>query len=61
LIPDGFDFGLLPGLSNELKQKMRERCPRSVADAQRIEGMTPAAIALIIAHVRSADALKGAA
>ena len=46
---------MIPGLSNELRQKLRERRPASVADAQRIDGMTPAAMALIIAHVRLAE------
>ncbi len=52
LIPETVDFGGVPGLSNELKQKMQARRPRSVADAQRMEGMTPAALAIIVAHVR---------
>ncbi|MEI9415644.1 tRNA uridine-5-carboxymethylaminomethyl(34) synthesis enzyme MnmG [Mesorhizobium sp. Cs1321R2N1] len=52
LIPDAIDFTGVPGLSNELKQKMQARRPRSVADAQRMEGMTPAALAIIVAHVR---------
>ncbi len=55
LIPVGLDFSMVPGLSNELRQKLRERRPASVADAQRIDGMTPAAMALIIAHVRLAE------
>jgi tRNA uridine 5-carboxymethylaminomethyl modification enzyme len=63
LIPDHIDFSNVPGLSNELKLKMRERRPRSVADAQRMEGMTPAALAVIVAHVRRAAAAtqRGAA
>jgi tRNA uridine 5-carboxymethylaminomethyl modification enzyme len=52
LIPETVDFAGVPGLSNELKQKMQARRPRSVADAQRMEGMTPAALAIIVAHVR---------
>ncbi|PZV38628.1 tRNA uridine-5-carboxymethylaminomethyl(34) synthesis enzyme MnmG [Mesorhizobium kowhaii] len=55
LIPETVDFGGVPGLSNELKQKMRARRPRSIADAQRMEGMTPAALAIIVAHVRHAE------
>lgn len=64
LIPQDLSFEAVPGLSNELKQKLRERRPRSVADAQRIDGMTPAALAIIVAHVRhseSAQQRKGAA
>lgn len=55
LIPGELGFDSVPGLSNELKQKLRERRPRSVAEAQRIEGMTPAALAIIIAHVRQGE------
>ncbi|QKC87819.1 tRNA uridine-5-carboxymethylaminomethyl(34) synthesis enzyme MnmG [Mesorhizobium sp. NZP2234] len=62
LIPEAVDFTAVPGLSNELKQKMQARRPRSIADAQRMEGMTPAALAIIVAHVRhheSAQRLQG--
>ncbi|MEZ2331521.1 tRNA uridine-5-carboxymethylaminomethyl(34) synthesis enzyme MnmG [Mesorhizobium sp. RCC_202] len=55
LIPDAIDFSEVPGLSNELKQKMKTRQPRSIADAQRMEGMTPAALAIIVAHVRNVE------
>lgn len=55
LIPEAIDFSDVPGLSNELKQKMKSRQPRSIADAQRMEGMTPAALAIIVAHVRNAE------
>ncbi|CCV04286.1 glucose-inhibited cell-division protein [Mesorhizobium metallidurans STM 2683] len=57
-IPASLDFAAVPGLSNELKQKMRLRQPRSIADAQRMEGMTPAALAIIAAHVRNAEAAQ---
>ncbi|CAH2409623.1 tRNA uridine-5-carboxymethylaminomethyl(34) synthesis enzyme MnmG [Mesorhizobium escarrei] len=56
LIPASLDFAAVPGLSNELKQKMLARQPRSIADAQRMEGMTPAALAIIVVHVRNAEA-----
>ncbi|ESY62948.1 tRNA uridine-5-carboxymethylaminomethyl(34) synthesis enzyme MnmG [Mesorhizobium sp. M0051] len=55
LIPEAVDFAGVPGLSNELKQKIQARRPRSIADAQRMEGMTPAALAIIVAHVRHAE------
>jgi len=62
-IPEDLDFSAVPGLSNELRQKIADRRPRSLADAQRIEGMTPAALAIILAHVRQADrsTMRGAA
>ncbi|MDH4987123.1 tRNA uridine-5-carboxymethylaminomethyl(34) synthesis enzyme MnmG [Aminobacter anthyllidis] len=56
VIPEALDFESVPGLSNELRQKMRARRPRSLAEAQRIDGMTPAALALILAHVRNSEA-----
>ncbi|MBZ9963779.1 tRNA uridine-5-carboxymethylaminomethyl(34) synthesis enzyme MnmG [Mesorhizobium sp. B292B1B] len=59
LIPETLDFAEVPGLSNELKQKMRARRPRSVADAQRMEGMTPAALAIIVAHIRHSESAAG--
>jgi tRNA uridine 5-carboxymethylaminomethyl modification enzyme len=62
-IPGDFSYFDLPGLSNELKQKLENRKPGSIADAQRIDGMTPAAIALLIARIRDMErgARKGAA
>ncbi len=51
LIPAEFEFERIIGLSNELKQKLSVRRPRSIADAQRMEGMTPAALALLVAHL----------
>ncbi|MBZ9979643.1 tRNA uridine-5-carboxymethylaminomethyl(34) synthesis enzyme MnmG [Mesorhizobium sp. BR-1-1-8] len=58
LIPESLDFAEVPGLSNELKQKMHARRPRSVADAQRMEGMTPAALAIIVAHIRHSESAQ---
>jgi tRNA uridine 5-carboxymethylaminomethyl modification enzyme len=52
LIPEDTEFGKIAGLSNELRNKLNARQPKSIAEAQRIEGMTPAGIALIIAQVR---------
>lgn len=55
-LPLNLDFSTMAGLSNELKAKLAEGRPRTVAEAQRIEGMTPAALALILAHSRTAEA-----
>ena len=54
VIPAGFDFSQLSGLSNELRMKLERVRPESLAQAARIEGMTPAAIALIHLRLRSA-------
>ena len=51
LIPDDFDYSQLPGLSNELKQKLQKTRPRSIAHAMKIEGMTPAAISLLLGWI----------
>jgi tRNA uridine 5-carboxymethylaminomethyl modification enzyme len=56
LIPADFDFGSLAGLSNELKQKLGTVKPYDVAQASRIDGMTPAAISLLLVHLRRAAA-----
>lgn len=52
LIPATFEFSELPGLSNELKQKLSRIRPANVAQAARIEGMTPAAVSLLITYIR---------
>lgn len=51
-IPFDFDYLVLSGLSNELKAKLTAQRPLNVAQAARIEGMTPAAVALLVAHLR---------
>ncbi len=52
IIPDSFDYARLPGLSNELKQKLSSLRPRTIAHAGMLEGMTPAAISIILASLR---------
>lgn len=54
-IPVDFDYSAIPGLSNELKQKLSAVRPWSVAQAKKINGMTPAAISLLIAFLRKAE------
>ena len=53
VIPDGFDFSILPGLSNELKQKLQRARPANLAQAAKIDGMTPAAISLLLVHIKN--------
>ena len=50
-IPDGFQYRGLAGLSNEIVEKCGRRKPRTVGEAARIPGVTPAAVAIISAHV----------
>lgn len=51
-IPRDFDYARLPGLSNELREKLEAARPVSLAQAARLDGMTPAALALLAAHLR---------
>lgn len=53
-LPDGLAYETLPGLSNELKQKLARSRPGTVGQAGRIEGMTPAALALLATYARRA-------
>ncbi len=59
-IPEGFDYAALQGLSNELKLKLTRAQPRSLAQAGRVEGMTPAAMTLLLARLRQADRMRAA-
>ena len=51
-IPLGMGFSDIPGLSIELRQKMRRVAPKSIGHAARIEGMTPAAVAVLIGAIK---------
>ncbi|OPB30370.1 tRNA uridine-5-carboxymethylaminomethyl(34) synthesis enzyme MnmG [Bartonella sp. WD12.1] len=51
-IPTSLDIQAISGLSNELKTKIQQASPRSIADAQKIDGMTPAALSLIITSIQ---------
>ncbi|HTD53223.1 MAG TPA: tRNA uridine-5-carboxymethylaminomethyl(34) synthesis enzyme MnmG, partial [Thermoanaerobaculia bacterium] len=50
-IPEGFDYAALSGLSREVVEKCLRRRPRTLGEASRIPGVTPAAVAIISAHV----------
>lgn len=50
-IPDGFDFSKLSGLSREVMQKLQEVQPRTMGQAGRIPGVTPAAVSLLLIAV----------
>jgi len=56
IIPQGFDFSGLPGLSNELKMKLTAANPGNLSQASKVDGMTPAALALILALLRKEEA-----
>jgi tRNA uridine 5-carboxymethylaminomethyl modification enzyme len=48
VIPDSFEFAGIPGLSKELQGKLAKTRPETIGQAQRIPGMTPAAISLLL-------------
>jgi tRNA uridine 5-carboxymethylaminomethyl modification enzyme len=59
-IPAGFVFAALPGLSTELRQKLERHRPASLGRAARLDGMTPAALMLLLAHLKKGAAAKRA-
>lgn len=58
LLPESLDFSTMPGLSSELREKLTRFCPETLAQAGRIEGMTPAALALLHGVARRAGRSK---
>jgi tRNA uridine 5-carboxymethylaminomethyl modification enzyme len=53
-IPEHVDYAALPGLSNEIRARLEKVRPRTMGQAGRIEGMTPAALTLLAAKLRRA-------
>lgn len=51
-LPEDLDYAAMPGLSAELRQKLQAVMPATLAQASRIDGMTPAALAIILGHVK---------
>ncbi len=58
LIPEQIDFNQIEGLSNESKQKLSLVKPKTLAHAQRIPGLTPAAISLLLVHIKKKSLQK---
>lgn len=50
-VPDALDYRSIPGLSNEAVEKLEAIRPRSLGQASRISGVTPAAIAILLTHI----------
>ncbi len=59
-IPAGLDYAAVHGLSNELKEKLARIMPSSLGQASRIPGITPAAITMLMLHMRRAPARPAA-
>ena len=52
VLPDDIDYAIVKGLSNEARQKLASVKPRTIGQAGRMDGMTPVALTLLVAHVR---------
>ena len=57
-IPDDLDYTNIPGLSMELRHKLNQVRPQTIAQAQALDGMTPAALTLLLAILRRGDLRK---
>jgi NAD/FAD-utilizing enzyme apparently involved in cell division len=52
LIPDNIDYDQFSGLSNEVKAKFKKIRPKTMGQALRIDGITPAAVYILLSHVK---------
>ena len=60
-IPVGMDFNQVKGLSNEVKQRLIKHAPETVGQAARISSVTPAAISLLLVHIKRLNQMQGKA
>jgi tRNA uridine 5-carboxymethylaminomethyl modification enzyme len=51
-LPDDLDYSAMVGLSNEVRHKLATHRPRTIGHAAKLEGVTPAALTLLVAHLR---------
>ena len=54
-IPASFDFRALPGISNEVAERLTEARPETLGQAARVEGVTPAALSLLVVHLKKSE------
>ena len=57
-IPQGLKYNNIPGLSNEVKEKLIKHKPETIGHASKIEGVTPAAVNLILIQIKKKEILK---
>ena len=55
-LPDSFDFDNVKGLSNEVREKLINSRPQTIGQAARIPGVTPAAVSLLLIHLKKKSA-----
>jgi tRNA uridine 5-carboxymethylaminomethyl modification enzyme len=58
VLPDDLDYGEISGLSNEVRQKLGAARPRTLGQAGRLDGMTPAALTQLASHLRRSERAK---
>ncbi|MSQ60384.1 MAG: tRNA uridine-5-carboxymethylaminomethyl(34) synthesis enzyme MnmG [Betaproteobacteria bacterium] len=58
-LPSGLDYSQVRGLSTEIQQKLTKQQPETVGQASRISGMTPAAISLLLVHLKRGSLRPG--
>jgi tRNA uridine 5-carboxymethylaminomethyl modification enzyme len=51
-LPPGLDYASVAGLSNEVRQKLAQQKPQTIGQASRIQGVTPAAMSLLLIHLK---------
>lgn len=59
VLPKEIDYGMVKGLSNEVQQKLNLHKPETIGQASRISGVTPAAISLLLVHLKRGFAVNG--
>ena len=59
-LPAGLDYGAVAGISNEVRQKLAQHRPQTIGQASRIQGITPAAISLLLIHLKRLSLARAA-
>ena len=60
-IPVNFDYSAVPSLSAEVRSKLAKQMPSTIAQAARLEGMTPAALLVLLGHIKAASGSRKSA
>ena len=60
-LPSPFDYAKIKGLSNEVIAKLNDHQPETVGKAARISGITPAAISMLLVHLKKQGLLRKSA
>jgi tRNA uridine 5-carboxymethylaminomethyl modification enzyme len=60
-LPEDLDYAQVRGLSTEVRQRLREARPATLGQAQRVPGVTPAAISLLLVHLKRHSGIRSLA